>query len=330
MDPQILVVVPVLNEELHLEDVIRSLLDAGLPAQARIVIADGGSSDATVEIANRLSLSDARITVMDNPQRLQSAAVNLAVARFGDGADYLVRIDAHGGYPAGYVKALVEDALATGADSVVVSMDTVGIAGFQRAIAAAQSSILGNGGSAHRRASSDGRWVEHGHHALMRISAFKAVGGYDVTFSHNEDAELDYRLRAAGYSVWLTGKTSMTYYPRTTVGSLSRQYFKYGEGRLKTMFKHRILPQPRQLIMIGVAPTILLAMVTPWLGLAALPFLVWSAFCLAYGAFLTGSAGRPAMTGAAALVMHSSWSFGFWTGLLRNLLTVRAVKQGVA
>ena len=40
----------------------------------------------------------------------------------------------------------------------------------------------------------EGHWADHGHHALMRISAFRAVGGYDESFSHNEDAELDYRL----------------------------------------------------------------------------------------------------------------------------------------
>ena len=33
----------------------------------------------------------------------------------------------------------------------------------------------------------------------MRIAAFRGVGGYDESFSHNEDAELDYRLRQAGY-----------------------------------------------------------------------------------------------------------------------------------
>ena len=41
----------------------------------------------------------------------------------------------------------------------------------------------------------------------MRIAAFRAVGGYDESFSHNEDAELDYRLRQAGYRIWMTDKT---------------------------------------------------------------------------------------------------------------------------
>ena len=34
-------------------------------------------------------------------------------------------------------------------------------------------------------------YVDHGHHAAFRAASFKAIGGYDETFSHNEDAEFD-------------------------------------------------------------------------------------------------------------------------------------------
>ena len=78
-------------------------------------------------------------------------------------------------------------------------MRTKGTGLFQKATALAQNSRLGNGGSQHREGGA-GRWTDHGHHALMRLDAFRAVGGYDETFSHNEDAELDYRLAAGGVS----------------------------------------------------------------------------------------------------------------------------------
>jgi hypothetical protein len=94
---------------------------------------------------------------------------------------------------------------------------------FQQALAIAigivgmrihpEHSILGNGGAAHRN-ETGGRWVEHGHHALMTINAFRAVGGYDETFTHNEDAELDARLKAERFHIYLTAETQVTYYPR--------------------------------------------------------------------------------------------------------------------
>ena len=87
---------------------------------------------------------------MHNPKRIQSAAINLAVATYGDDFDYLIRIDAHGDYPADYCDRLVDEAAATGADFVVVAMATRGVGVFQKATAVAQNSKLGNGGSQHR------------------------------------------------------------------------------------------------------------------------------------------------------------------------------------
>src|SRR5690606_34917101 len=133
------------------------------------------------------------------------------VERFGNGAEWLLRLDAHSAYPADYGDLLLAEARRMEADSVVVSMHAEGDGFLQRVIAEAQNSRIGNGGSAHRLAG-QGAWVEHGHHALMRIRAFRAVGGYDESFSHNEDAELDRRLIAAGHRIWLTGRTRLIYF----------------------------------------------------------------------------------------------------------------------
>ena len=133
------------------------------------------------------------------PRKIQSVAVNEVVRRHGEDARFLIRVDAHAEYPQRYCEHLLAVRAATDADSVVVSMRTRGQSCFQRAAAAAQNSILGNGGSSHRNTTRD-RWVDHGHHALMTLEAFKAVGGYDETFSHNEDAELDARLTQARIS----------------------------------------------------------------------------------------------------------------------------------
>jgi succinoglycan biosynthesis protein ExoA len=135
----------------------------------------------------------------------------------------------------------------TGAESVVVSMTARGVTCFQKAAAAAQNSRLGNGGSAHRRLA-EGRFVDHGHHALMNINAYRSVGGYDETFTHNEDAELDARLIAAGYRIYLCPGADITYYPRTSLTSLFRQYRNFGRGRAMTILKHRMKPKLRQMI----------------------------------------------------------------------------------
>ncbi|TPI64022.1 glycosyltransferase family 2 protein [Mesorhizobium sp. B3-1-7] len=315
----ILIVIPCLNEAAHIGGLLDQLRPAAARLGGRIVVADGGSTDGTQAIVEKIVAKDARIVLLANPKRLQSAAINLAVATLGEGADYLIRIDAHGGYPDDYCERLVEEALATGADSVVVSMLTAGTGAVQKAVAAAQNSKLGTGGSKHRHMS-EGEWVDHGHHALIRIAAFRHVGGYDESFSHNEDAELDYRLRQAGYRIWMSGRTQMVYYPRSTLKSLYFQYLGYGRGRARNVLKHRVVPKVRQMIPLLVAPVVLLVLFSFVHWTAAVPFLLWMAVCLGYG-LVTALRQRNAsiaLAGVSAMVMHFGWSVGFWQQLLAS------------
>ncbi|MDX1200551.1 glycosyltransferase [Sinorhizobium medicae] len=312
-----LIVIPCLDEASHIEALIEKLRPALTPLNAQIVIADGGSTDGTRDIAGRLATEDPRVLFLDNPKRIQSAAINRAVAELGADSDYLIRIDAHGTYPDDYCERLVEDALATGADSVVVAMQTVGFSTFQKATAFAQNSKLGNGGSKHR-SGAVGHWAEHGHHALMRIEAFKAVGGYDESFSHNEDAELDYRLGKAGYRIWMTDRTSMVYYPRAKIVPLFRQYFGYGRGRAKNFLKHRAMPGLRQMVPLAVAPVVFGALLAIVNWMAVLPAGVWAGACLGYGVWMALGQRNPygPLAAVAAMVMHLAWSAGFWRELL--------------
>jgi succinoglycan biosynthesis protein ExoA len=302
-------------------DNIGALLDHVRPAPprlgARIIVADGGSTDGTLAIVEDIIAKDPRVALLHNKRRIQSAAINLAVGTFGEGADYLIRIDAHGGYPDDYCDRLVEEAMATGADSVVVSMLTSGSGTVQKAAAAAQNSKLGTGGSKHRHLSA-GEWIDHGHHALMRISAFGAVGGYDETFSHNEDAELDYRLRQAGYKIWMSGKTQMVYYPRASLSGLYFQYLGYGRGRAKNVLKHRVIPKVRQMVPLLVFPVVVLAAFSFVHWLAAVPLLLWASVCLGYGLWtaIRQRNADIALAGVSAMVMHFGWSVGFWLQLL--------------
>ncbi|HAX91283.1 MAG TPA: succinoglycan biosynthesis protein exoa [Rhodospirillaceae bacterium] len=309
----LLVVFPCLNEETYLERLVTSFV-ASLDGQdAHFVIVDGGSTDQSPQIAQRLSQKYAQVSFLSNPHRLQSSAVNLAVRQFGEGKEFLVRVDVHADYPADYCQRLVEEANRNGADSVVVAMVAEGRGWFQKAVAIAQNSILGNGGSVHRRTGVGGHWVDHGHHALMRLEPFRAVHGYDETFSHNEDAELDWRLCAAGYKIWLTDATCVRYFPRSRPFGLLKQYFSYGCGRARNIMKNGIRPKIRQLLPAIVLPACLSVFLFPVTALALVPVLVWAGLCVAFGLWL----GRDEKlhialaVGVAAMIMHLGWSTGF-------------------
>jgi glycosyltransferase involved in cell wall biosynthesis len=323
-----LVVIPCLNEEEHLEGVIDQLLAEADHVNLTIIVADGGSTDGSRAIARNYLARDHRVVLMDNPKRIQSAGVNRAVEMYGGDFDFLIRVDAHARYPTRFCERLFNVQARTRADSVVVSMHTVGRDCFQCAVASAQNSILGNGGALHRNVALEG-WVDHGHHALITIKAFKAVGGYDESFSHVEDVELDIRLRAAGFSIFLTGEVDLAYFPRRTIADLFRQYRNVGRGRMRNFLKHRKEPKVRHLILAAVAPALGLLLLTPFSFFFALPALSWALLCLGYGLLLAVHHRDPctAAAGIAAMVMQFGWSVGFFEELKVRLWQADGVMQ---
>jgi succinoglycan biosynthesis protein ExoA len=312
----VLVVIPCLNEEEHIEHVIRKLAVEADQIDLTIVVADGGSNDQTRTIVQQLSVHHP-VVLMDNPRRIQSTGINDAVRKYGNQAKFLIRVDAHASYPENYCEMLLDVQARTLADSVVVAMQAEGTTCIQRAAAAAQNSILGNGGSPHRNQVRD-RWVDHGHHALIKMDAFNAVGGYDESFSHNEDVELDNRLSAKGFRIFLTGEVIVTYYPRRSIVGSFKQYFNIGQGRARNFLKHRRRANLRHLVLAAIAPLLCLALLTPFSALFAIPALAWMLACLTYGSILGARLGNPCAmaSGIVAMAMQAGWSFGFFNGLL--------------
>lgn len=319
MSARTIIVVPTLNEARHIGELLETLLIEARALDARIIVADGGSSDGTTDIVARRALTEPRLLLLHNHQRIQSAAINLAVETFGHDTDYLIRIDAHGSYPPDYCRILVAEAEERQVGSIVVPMTTVGVAAFQRAVATAQNSAIGTGGSAHRTGKGHGP-VDHGHHALMRVDAFRSVGGYDQSFRFNEDAELDHRLRQAGHTIWLTDRTGMTYYPRSTAAGLFRQYFGYGGGRARNILKHRMRPRLRQMAPLAILPVVLLAVLSIWHWGFLVPLAIWGGGCIALGIHAARKhypqyempMALSPLVGLAAMIMHLAWSAGFW------------------
>ena len=320
------VVIPCLNEEAHIGAVIDGLLADEAWPDPLVVVADGGSTDRTREIVSAIAAQDSRVRLIHNPGRLQGPGMN-AGARAILGRRWLVRADAHADYPPNYVSCLVAEAERTGAQSVVVSMLTMGRGCFQKAAAAAQNSILGNGGSAHRTGAVAG-FVDHGHHALIDLDQFLALGGYDESFTHNEDAEFDARLGRAGGRIWMTDHVRITYFPRASVAALFRQYVNHGDGRARNILRNRIRPKLRQLAPAAVAPALLLALASGAWWPAALPALAWFVGSLVFG-LLLGLRQRSACacaSGLAAVTMHLGWSIGFWRRVLLTLAGERRAR----
>lgn len=318
--PFVTIAMPALNEEGFIESAVRSLLPDRDVLDCEVLVLDGGSTDRTAEIVSQLSREDSRIRLVPNPKRIQSSAVNLAAAIADPRATILLRADCHSVYPDRFVERAVASLERTGVASIVVPMNTKGRSWMQSAIAAAQNSVLGNGGSAHRHVARS-RFVDHGHHAAFRLADFKAIGGYDETFTHNEDAELDTRLTASGRKIFLDADLSIDYFPRATLGSLARQYWNYGKGRARTVLKHRTSPKIRQLAPVGLLIVSAAGLIlSPFNPLALAVPLGYVAGCTAWGLLESVRSGESfrLASGIAAVVMHMSWAAGFLATLAHS------------
>lgn len=156
--------------------------------------------------------------------------------------------------------------------------------------------------------------IEHGHHAAFDIGWFRKIGGYDPTFSHNEDPEYDHRLALAGGKIWLDGEIRLKYIMRPSNSGLFRQYRNYGRGRMRTLKKHRMMPKTRQVLPIALVANLIFSTLLGWLvhpllylgtaAYAAILLAVSIALAFKHRSFCAFWAG-PALA-----TMHISWAFG--------------------
>jgi len=320
----ILAVIPTLNEARHIEACIRSLMTGSeMLREIPLVVADGGSTDDTLQIVERLQGEFKNLSVIENPDRLQSAAINLAAEIAAtEASNWLVRCDAHAVYPENYILDITRSLIETRADSVVVPMDAIGKTWFEKANAWIVDTPLGSGRGAHRGGATS-RYVDHGHHAGFGLAEFIRIGGYDETFSHNEDAEYDVRLADHGGRIFLDAEIRVQYIPKGGVRALAKQYFQHGKGRARTAAKHDTPLKIRQMLPVLALLANLVGLVAAlWVNAALLIPAVYltvlffaSIYVIAKRRALCG-----ALSGIALGVMHMSWAAGFLTQVARELI----------
>lgn len=323
VDPaRVIVAIPTLNEAAGIRTCLQSLLDdAPWMEQVHVVVADGGSTDGTQEIVRTMMQTHPNLHLIDNPLKLQAAAINQVAAHCTTPThDILVRCDAHARYPQGYVRRIAE-AFETHPDaaSIATPMDAQGESCFQRAAAWIVDTPLGSGGSAHRGGQRS-QWVDHGHHAGFRLDWFRRINGYDTGFSHNEDAEYDHRLGQAGGRVWLDAGIRLDYHMRSSLGALARQYRNYGRGRARTVLKHRMRPRLRQMIpVLNFLVLVLSLLLAPWQPLLMILPAGYLGLLAATSLLAMTRIGICGLWAGPALgVMHNAWGAGFLAQLLRG------------
>ena len=145
------VIMPLRNEEEHLERCLQSIAAQDYPRDRLEVLAiEGMSEDRTRPILNRCARNLKSVRVIDNPGRIVPKALNLGIRE--SKGDIIIRMDAHSTYPADYIRKCVEYLERTRYENVGGIIEHVGKGYVGGAIALAQGSIFGLGGAKFRSA----------------------------------------------------------------------------------------------------------------------------------------------------------------------------------
>lgn len=328
--PAVSYVMPVLNEAGYLEAAVASIVAQDHPGEFEVVLAVGPSTDGTDRIVERLVKDDARIRVVENPGMDIPIGLNLAIA--ASRHPVIVRVDAHTELAPGYTSRAVATLERTGAASLGGIMIATGKPGLQAAVARAYNSRFGLGGGAYHGEQAAEGPAESAYMGVMRADALREIGGFDESLRRGEDWELNYRLRQAGHLVWLDPGLRVSYWPRSTLLKLHRQFFATGVWRgelvrrLGSRNPLRFFAPPVLLVSVVLSlialPLHLTGVLSGWLGwVVALVYLGPLAYLvlLVVAAIVTpGSLGDRLRLPLVLATMHLSWGAGFLVGVIRG------------
>lgn len=229
------------NEQTYIEQAMLSLINQTYPRDRyEIIVIDGGSSDQTLSIVERL-LTEYRtesfeIKCFDNPKQILASGWNIGIKAAK--GDFVIRIDAHAKAESDIIEKSV-DTLMSIPDAVCVGgrLVTKSIEGNDEIVSKVLSSPFGVGNSLFRVSSVPG-YADTAVYGLYRKDIFEKVGYFNEHYARNQDIELHARIKKAGYKFYFNPGIVTTYYARNTVPRMMRQAFGNGKWNM-VLLKNR-------------------------------------------------------------------------------------------
>jgi len=330
---ELTVIIPARNEQDFIGATISSLCKQDYPNDNyEIIVVDGQSDDNTLEEIKNASKNypENSIRVFENKGRLSSYARNIAVTQAK--GDFILLIDAHVYLPS---TTLLTDSMqiAKNNNARVLGrpqpLNPPGISNFQQLVALARDSKIGHSGESYIYSKHEG-WVSPISVAVMyRKDVFDEVGMFDTNFDAAEDFEFNYRVERANIKCFISPRLTVHYFPRSTLGALSKQMQRYGYGRALFVSKYperftieTIIPLGFVLFVISGPLFIFLNNITGMLW--SIVFLCY-ALIIFYESFKISRSTRmrdiPVLA-SIFVTIHFGMGYGFMKGIFKKLFRV--------
>ncbi len=222
------IIIPCYQERNFIRACLESVLAFELPAgtEIEVLVFDGMSTDGTRDAIAAVAASDSRIALIDNPARIQSAALNagIRVAR----GEYIMRLDAHSAYPPNYLALTLATALRCGADNTGGVVHTLARGdGYQAALVQALITCkFGVGDSGFRTGGKEGS-ADTVPYGFFHRDVFTRVGLFDERLLRGQDYEINRRIVESGGRVWCNPSIGISYFPQPDFSSFIRKQLIY-------------------------------------------------------------------------------------------------------
>lgn len=311
-------IMPVLNEEKHLRKAVVSIFEqSGLvDGKVEVILAIGPSTDRTMNIAKELK-NEFSVIIVENPTGKTPAGLNLAIKAASN--EVVVRVDAHSQLSPKYTSLALQILNETNAANVGGVMKAEGETPFQQAVAWAYGSRFGLGGGTFHVGGSAGP-SDSVYLGVFRKAVLDKLGGFDERMIRGQDWELNLRIRESGEQVWFDPRLEVTYFPRSSLKKLAKQFLDTGAWRAQLTKNH--LKQAN--LRYFAPPTLVFATILGLLGtltgiLGVYGLLPLAAYISAVVLIALTAQPLPLRAKLSLLIalptMHFSWGTGFLAGL---------------
>lgn len=222
------IIIPVFNEEKYIVNCINSVLTFEIPegVEIEILIADGQSTDRTVNIIHEQYGQYSNFKVIDNPARYQANGINKAL-KVASG-EYIMRLDAHAIYPSNYLTLCFEASEKTGAENtggIVITLK--GGDGFEAGLVQAMTTHKFGVGDSAFRTEEKADFVDTVPFGFFKKAIFDKIGYLDERLVRCQDYEFNRRIGASGGKLWLDSNIQIQYFNQPTLSKFyAKQFYK--------------------------------------------------------------------------------------------------------
>jgi hypothetical protein len=188
-------------------------------------------------------------------------------------------------------------------------------------------------GDARFRYSEKEQYVDTVAFGAYRREVFDQIGLFDEELVGAEDDEFNYRLRARGGRILLSPEIRSRYVGRSSLASLWKQYYSYGDAKVSVMQRHPHQMRWRQFVPPAFVTAVVGGLILAVLGIRWPLWTVVGSYLtanLAVSLYLSSRAGLRylAILPLAFATLHMAYGTGFLRGLV-HLVGSRYERQAI-